>query len=74
MKISIEDNAQAPLLLKNWEICWDNSYIGVFSLNYPNIYIPEKAGCVTQDEELATRLRMIRNHAEAVVDRQRFTT
>ena len=37
-------------------------------MNYhKHIHTGEGGICVTNDEELATRLRMIRNHAEAVV-------
>ena len=43
-------------------------HIGVFSLNYhKHIHTGEGGVCTTNDEELATRLRMIRNHAESVV-------
>ena len=42
--------------------------IGVFSLNYhKHIHSGEGGICVTNDQNLATRLQMIRNHAEAVV-------
>ena len=43
--------------------------IGVFSLNrHKHIHCGEGGVCVTNNEELATRLRLIRNHGEAVVD------
>ena len=64
----IEDNAQAPLALENEKYAGTIGHIGVFSLNYhKHIHTGEGGICVTNDEELATRLRMIRNHAEAVV-------
>ncbi len=64
----IEDNAQAPLASENGKYAGTIGHIGVFSLNYhKHIHTGEGGVCVTQDEELATRLRMIRNHAEAVV-------
>jgi len=64
----IEDNAQAPLALENEKYTGTIGHIGVFSLNYhKHIHTGEGGICVTNDEELATRLRMIRNHAEAVV-------
>lgn len=41
--------------------------IGVFSLNYhKHIHTGEGGMCLTDDARLAERLRMIRNHAEAV--------
>jgi perosamine synthetase len=41
--------------------------IGVFSLNYhKHIHTGEGGVCLTDDARLADRLRMIRNHAEAV--------
>lgn len=41
--------------------------IGVFSLNYhKHIHTGEGGVCVTNDKDLAERLRLIRNHAEAV--------
>ena len=62
------DNAQAPLALENEKYAGTIGHIGVFSLNYhKHIHTGEGGICVTNDEELATRLRMIRNHAEAVV-------
>lgn len=43
--------------------------IGVFSLNYHKIIHAGEGGViVTRSEELATRLRLIRNHGEAVVE------
>jgi len=64
----IEDNAQAPLASENGKYAGTIGHIGVFSLNYhKHIHTGEGGICVTNDEELATRLRMIRNHAEAVV-------
>ena len=64
----IEDNAQAPLATENKELTGTIGHIGVFSLNYhKHIHTGEGGMCTTNDEELATRLRMIRNHAESVV-------
>jgi dTDP-4-amino-4,6-dideoxygalactose transaminase len=43
--------------------------IGVFSLNcHKHIQCGEGGMCVTDDDELATRLRLIRNHGENVVE------
>jgi dTDP-4-amino-4,6-dideoxygalactose transaminase len=42
-------------------------HVGVFSLNYhKHIHTGEGGICLTDDPRLAERLRMIRNHAEAV--------
>jgi dTDP-4-amino-4,6-dideoxygalactose transaminase len=65
----IEDVAQAP------DASWKGRYagtlgrLGVFSLNYhKHIHTGEGGVIVTDDDDLAMRCRLIRNHAEAVVD------
>ncbi len=64
----IEDNAQAPLGKEDGELAGTIGDIGVFSLNYhKHIHSGEGGICVSNDKNLATRLQMIRNHAEAVV-------
>ncbi len=64
----IEDNAQAPLAAENNKFTGTVGDIGVFSLNYhKHIHTGEGGVCTTNNTELATRLQMIRNHAEAVV-------
>ena len=64
----IEDAAQAPGALYNGRFVGTVADIGVFSLNYhKHIHTGEGGVCVTDDPELAERLQMIRNHAEAVV-------
>jgi perosamine synthetase len=67
--IVIEDCAQAPgasLNGKNAGILGD---IGVFSLNYhKHIHSGEGGIIVTNDDDLAIKCRLIRNHAEAVVE------
>ncbi len=46
----------------------------MFSLNYhKHIHTGEGGMCCTQDDRLAERLRMIRNHAEAVVEQAHVT-
>jgi perosamine synthetase len=65
----IEDCAQAPgATYKNKKI-GSIGDIGIFSLNYhKTIHTGEGGITVTNDEDLANRLRMIRNHAEAVCE------
>lgn len=64
----IEDNAQSPGARHKGRYAGTVADIGVFSLNYhKHIQSGEGGIIVTNDEELATRVRLIRNHAEAVV-------
>ena len=65
----IEDGAQAPG--GRYKNSWTgtNGDIGVFSLNYhKHIHTGEGGVIVTNDDELAFRCQLIRNHAEAVLD------
>ena len=72
--ILIEDNAQAPLATEAERYCGTIGHIGVFSLNYhKHIHTGEGGMCCTDDDALAERLRMIRNHAEAIVDEAKVT-
>jgi perosamine synthetase len=67
----IEDAAQAPAIkyAGKWVGTWGD--IGGFSLNYhKHIHTGEGGICVTNDDALAERMRLIRNHAEAVVDKK----
>lgn len=65
----IEDNAQGPLATYQGEYAGVLGDIGVFSLNYhKHIHCGEGGVIVTDNEELAERMRLIRNHAEAVVE------
>lgn len=65
----IEDNAQGPLASYNGKYAGTLGDIGVFSLNYhKHIHCGEGGILVTDDDELAERMRLIRNHAEAVVE------
>ncbi len=65
----IEDAAQAPLAKENGRYAGTVGHIGVFSLNYhKHIHTGEGGICCTDDEELALRLRAIRNHGENVVE------
>ena len=64
----VEDNAQGPLATENGQYAGTVGHIGVFSLNFhKHIHTGEGGMCVTNDEVLALRLQMIRNHAESVV-------
>jgi len=65
----VEDAAQAPGALYNGKFAGTLSNIGVYSLNYhKHIHTGEGTLVVTDDDELADRLQLIRNHAEAVVE------
>jgi len=65
----IEDNAQAPLAAENGQLAGTVGHIGVFSLNYhKHIHTGEGGVCTTNDDDLALRLQMIRNHGENIVD------
>ncbi|MDA0746023.1 MAG: DegT/DnrJ/EryC1/StrS family aminotransferase [bacterium] len=67
--IVIEDAAQAPgaKYKGRWAGCL--AHMGVFSLNYhKTIHSGEGGVVVTNDDELADRLSLIRNHGETVVE------
>lgn len=67
--VLIEDNAQAPLAAEQGQLAGTVGDIGVFSLNYhKHIHSGEGGVCVTRSDDLARRLRAIRNHGENVVD------
>ncbi len=70
----IEDTAQAPGALYKRKFAGTLSDIGVFSLNYhKHIHCGEGGIIVTDNDELAERARLIRNHAEAVVEEKGVT-
>jgi dTDP-4-amino-4,6-dideoxygalactose transaminase len=65
----VEDNAQSPLARENGRYAGTVGHIGVFSLNYhKHVHTGEGGMCVTNDDELARKLQMIRNHGENVVE------
>lgn len=65
----IEDNAQGPLAAENGVYAGTIGHIGIFSLNYhKHIHTGEGGMCCTNDDSLAERLQMIRNHAENIVE------
>ena len=64
----IEDAAQAPGAKYGGRFAGTLGDMGVFSLNYhKHIHSGEGGVIVTDDDRLADRLRLIRNHAEAVL-------
>jgi len=65
----IEDNAHGPLAAEYGRYAGTIGHIGIFSLNYhKHIHTGEGGICVTDDDALAERLQLIRNHAESVVE------
>lgn len=72
--IVIEDTAQAPLAKYNERWAGTLGDMGVFSLNYhKHIHSGEGGVIVTDNDELAEKCRLIRNHAEAVVEAKGHT-
>jgi len=66
--IVIEDAAQAPGAMYKDEYAGTFGDMGIFSLNYhKHIHSGEGGIIVTNDDSLADKLRLIRNHAEAVL-------
>lgn len=67
--IVIEDASQAPLAEYKGKKAGTLGDIAIFSFNYhKHIHCGEGGIVVTDSEEYADRLQLIRNHAEAVVD------
>lgn len=65
----ITDTAQAPGTYYKGKITGTLAHVGGYSLNYhKHIHTGEGGIIVTNDDEIADRLRLIRNHAEAVVE------
>ena len=64
----ISDTAQAPSARYKGKMVGTMAHIGGYSLNYhKHIHTGEGGVLVTDDDDLAERLMLIRNHAEAVV-------
>ncbi len=64
----ISDTAQGPGTYYKGKITGTLAHVGGYSLNYhKHIHTGEGGILVTDDDEIAERLRLIRNHAEAVV-------
>jgi len=64
----ISDTAQAPMAMYKGKFAGTLADVGGYSLNYhKHIHTGEGGVLVTNDDDLADRLRLIRNHAEVVV-------
>lgn len=69
----INDSAQAPGAKYKGKFAGTLGDIGVFSLNrHKNIQCGEGGIAVTNNDELALRLKLIRNHGENLVDKKGF--
>lgn len=65
----IEDTAQAPYAKLGDKFAGTLGDVGVFSLNYhKHIHTGEGGIVVTNDDEIAWKVQLIRNHAEAVIN------
>lgn len=65
----ISDTAQAPGAKYKGKYAGTLAHVGGFSLNYhKHIHTGEGGIVVTNDDEIAERLQLIRNHGEAVVE------
>ncbi len=65
----VEDAAQAPLAKYKGKFAGTLGDIGIYSLNYhKHIHTGEGGMLVTNNDRLAEKMRLIRNHAEAVVE------
>ena len=70
--IVIEDCAQAPGARYRGRPVGTLGHMGVFSLNYhKHIHTGEGGVIVTNDDRLCTRLQLIRNHGETVIEEMR---
>ncbi|APB34506.1 Cys/Met metabolism pyridoxal-phosphate-dependent enzymes:DegT/DnrJ/EryC1/StrS aminotransferase:Aromatic amino acid beta-eliminating lyase/threonine aldolase [Gloeomargarita lithophora Alchichica-D10] len=64
----ISDTAQAPGAYYKGQYAGTVAHVGGYSLNYhKHIHTGEGGILVTDDDDIAERLQLIRNHAEAVV-------
>lgn len=65
----IEDNAQAPGASINGKMAGTFGDFGILSLNYHKVIHSGEGGVIlTDNEELARRCQLVRNHGEVVVD------
>ncbi|MBA4349527.1 MAG: hypothetical protein C0415_06025 [Thermodesulfovibrio sp.] len=66
----VEDAAQSPGMLYKGKFLGTHGDVGVISLNEPkNIMTGEGGIIVTDDKDIAVKCRLIRNHGEAIVDK-----
>ena len=67
----IEDNAQSPGATVNGKEAGTMADIGVFSLNYHKVIHSGEGGVLlTDNEELARKCRLVRNHGELALDEE----
>lgn len=72
--VVIEDAAQAPGALYKGRFAGTLADMGVYSLNYhKTIHCGEGGVVVTSNSEYATRIQLIRNHAEVVVSQRNLS-
>lgn len=65
----IEDAAQCPGAIYDGKLAGTIADIGVFSLNYhKHIHTGEGGMICTNNDSLANKMQLIRNHAESIVD------
>ncbi|QQG36333.1 MAG: DegT/DnrJ/EryC1/StrS family aminotransferase [Micavibrio aeruginosavorus] len=65
----VEDNAQALSATEDGRYAGTIGHIGVFSMNvHKHIQSGEGGVCVTEDDHIAQRLQLIRNHGENVTN------
>jgi len=65
----IEDNSQAPAARHNGRFTGTIGHMGVFSFNRHKVMQSGEGGVVlTDDDNLAMRMALLRNHGEAVVE------
>ena len=65
----VEDCAQAPGALYNGKLAGTIGNIGIFSLNqHKTITCGEGGFAITNDEKLALRMQLVRNHGEVIVE------
>lgn len=70
----ISDTAQAPGAMYKGKFAGTLADIGGYSLNYhKHVHTGEGGIAVTDDDDFADRLRLIRNHAEVVVENKGVT-
>lgn len=70
----ISDTAQAPGALYGEKYTGTLTHVGGFSLNYhKHIHTGEGAIMVTNEDDIAERMQLIRNHAEVVVEKKGVT-